>query len=211
MPAQYDPDAFTKRRGVYTATARYFFGTMYGIYHRLEVTGRDKLPPSPFIVVANHLSNNDPPLMSAVVGRPTAFLAKEELYDFPFVRQFCLYFGAISVDRDRPGPSTFKAVKKAFEAGWNLGLFIEGTRSKTPGMLGTPHEGPAYFARANKALIVPVGLVGTDKPWGKAYAHIGDPMEPKKDLQECTWDIMRALSELSGLSLPPTKEVDAKL
>jgi 1-acyl-sn-glycerol-3-phosphate acyltransferase len=212
MPAQFDPDAFTpQRRAVYIATARYFFGSMWAVYHRLEVTGRENIPDTPFVAVANHLSNADPPILATATERPLAFLAKKELYDVPGVRQFCLFMGAISVDRDKPEPSTFKAVKKAFAGGWNLGMFVEGTRNKTPGILSQPHEGPAYFARLNKVPLLPIGIVGTEKAWGKAYAHIGKPIAPSQDLAKTTWEIMEALSELTGFALPAQRELEAGL
>jgi 1-acyl-sn-glycerol-3-phosphate acyltransferase len=212
MSAIYDHNAFTPQRGkAYVATARYFFGTMYAIYHRLKITGRENIPDTPFVAVANHLSSADPPMLAHIIDRPMAFLAKEELYSVPGVREFCLFYGAISVHREKPGPSTFKAVKKAFAGGWNLGLFIEGTRTKTPGVLGTPHEGPAYFARLNNVPLVPIGIVGTDVSWGKAYAHIGKPIQPGQDLTAKTWEIMEALSELTGFDLPPRKEIDCSV
>lgn len=190
------------------ATARYFFGPLYAIYHRLEVTGRENIPDGPFVAVANHLSNADPPMLAVVTDRPLAFLAKEELYENSVLRNLILFYGAISIDRAKPEPSTFKAVKKAFSGGWNLGMFIEGTRNKTPGVLGMPHEGPAYFARSNKVPLVPIGIVGTNNPWGKAYARIGKPIEPSRDLEKTTWDVMDALSQLTGWALPPTHQID---
>lgn len=204
MPAIYDPNAFTPSRAVmYIATAKYFFAPIYAICHRLEVTGRENIPKEgPLVVVGNHLSNADPPLLAVATHRQLAFMAKKELFDIPGLKQWMMCYGAISVDRAKPEVSTFKAIKYVFDSGWNLGMFIEGTRNKTPGVLGQPHTGPAYFARANKATIVPVGIVGTNKPWGKAYARVGKPIQPSKDLDATTWEIMEALSGLTGFKLP---------
>lgn len=211
MPVLYDPKVFTPARTtVYRLTARYFFGPMWAIYHRLEYSGRENIPNTPCVIVGNHLSNADPPILSTVTDVPLAFLAKRELYDVPFLRQLILTYGAISVDRQKPEPSTFKAVRQVFKNNWNLGMFIEGTRNKNPGVLGKPHTGPAYFAWANKVPIVPVGIVGTGKPWAKAYAKIGKPIQPSADLEKTTWEIMEALSELTGFALPPREITDQK-
>jgi 1-acyl-sn-glycerol-3-phosphate acyltransferase len=203
MPAQFDKTAYTPvRRAIYMATARGFFAPLYSIYHRLTITGRENVPDGPFVAVGNHLSNADPPLLAVATLRPIAFIAKRELYEVPVLKQLILFYGAISVDRGKPEVSTFKAVKEVVKQGWSLGTFIEGTRNKTPGVLGQPREGAAYFARANKLPIVPVGIVGTNVRWGKAYARIGKPIEPSQDLSRTTWEIMEALSELTGFALP---------
>ncbi|HEY9792181.1 MAG TPA: lysophospholipid acyltransferase family protein [Candidatus Obscuribacterales bacterium] len=209
MPAQYDPKMITPgRRLLYRATADYFFAPLYFMKHRMQVTGRENLPEGPCVIVGNHLSNADPPLLAVASKKPVSFIAKEELYHVPgaggaFLRSLILTYGAISIDRDKPEVSTFKAVKEVFKNGWSLGMFIEGTRNKTPGVLGQPHEGPAYFARILKAPIVPMGIIGTNQKWGQGYVRIGKPLQPAHDLEDTTWRIMESLSELTGYALPP--------
>lgn len=181
------------------------------LYHRLEITGRENLPEGPAVIVANHQSMVDPPLLAAVTDRPVAFLAKKELFTVPGLKEWMICYGAISLDRDKPEKSTIKAVKNVFAHGWSLGLFIEGTRNKDPEVktLGLPHTGPAYFAKANKLPLVPVGIVGTNRRWGKAYAKIGKPITPSDDLEATTWEIMEVLSDLTGYSLPERRTVES--
>lgn len=208
MPVQYDPKAFTPfRTGIYMATARYFFGTWFAVQNRLEFSGRENIPPGSVVFVSNHLSNWDPPLVSKVVDRPVCYLAKKELYADKFFKSLVRFYGAISIDRDKPEVSTFKAVKEMLKAGWSLGMFIEGTRNKTPGILGLPHQGPAYFAKANKLPLVPVGIVGTNERFGKVHAKIGKPIQPSADLEKTTWEVMESLSELTGFQLPVRPQV----
>ncbi|MBX9723983.1 MAG: 1-acyl-sn-glycerol-3-phosphate acyltransferase [Candidatus Obscuribacterales bacterium] len=204
MPVEYDPNAFTPfRKGVYIATARYFFGTLFYFQNKLEYSGRENIPPGPCVFVSNHLSNWDPPMVSRVTDRPVSFLAKKELFSDKFFRNLVLTYGAISIDRDKPEKSTFKAVKEMLSKGWCLGLFIEGTRSKTPGILGQPQMGPAYFAKSNKLPVVPIGIVGSNIKNGKVVVKIGKPIAPEGSLDELSWKIMEALAELTGFQLPP--------
>ncbi|MBY0546440.1 MAG: 1-acyl-sn-glycerol-3-phosphate acyltransferase [Candidatus Obscuribacterales bacterium] len=205
MPTLHDKNAFTPFRAFYyLMTARYFFGPLFFFQNRLEFSGRENIPKEgPCVFVANHLSNWDPPIIARATDKPVSFLAKEELFTDKFFRNLVRAYGAISVNRDKPEPSTFKAVRDMLKKGWYLGMFIEGTRSKTPGQMGPPHLGPAYFAKANKLPIVPVGIVGTNVKNGKAYVRIGKPLEASKDLDETTWRIMEALSDLTGFKLPP--------
>jgi len=204
MPVEYDPKAFTPfRTAIYMATARYFFGTLFFFQNRLEFSGRENIPPGSCVFVSNHLSNWDPPMVSLAVDRPVSYLAKKELYSDKFFRNMVMAYGAISIDREKPEKSTFKAVKEMLAKGWCLGMFIEGTRSKTPGILGQPQMGPAYFAKSNKLPLVPVGITGSHIKYGKVVMKIGKPIQPEGSLEEISWKVMDALSELTGFQLPP--------
>ncbi len=208
MVALFDPQAYSPPRTMlYMVTARFLFAPLFILCHRLSVIGRENVPKGSFVAVSNHLSNSDPPLLTVATDRPIAFLAKKELYDVPVLKDLILTYGAISVDRSSPELSTFKAVKHMFRAGWSLGMFIEGTRNKTPGVLGQPHQGPAYFARSNRVPLLPIGITGTDRPWAKVVVRIGRPIEPSKDLDETTWKIMESLSQLTGSALPPKESL----
>lgn len=207
MPVEYDPKAFTPfRTAIYMATARYFFGPLFFWQNRLEFSGRENIPPGPCVFVSNHLSNWDPPMVSRVVDRPVSYLAKKELYSDKFFRSLVLAYGAISIDREKPEKSTFKAVKEMLAQGWCLGMFIEGSRSKTPGILGLPQMGPAYFAKSNKLPLVPVGIVGSNIKQGKVVMKIGKPIQPDGSLEEISWKVMQALAELTGFQLPSHAE-----
>ena len=153
--------------------------------------------------VSNHLSNWDPPMVSHATDRPVSYLAKKELYSDKFFRNLVLAYGAISIDREKPEKSTFKAVKEMLSQNWCMGMFIEGTRSKTPGILGQPQIGAAYFAKTNKLPIVPVGIIGSNIKNGKVYVHIGKPIQAEGSLDKITWKIMEAIAELTGFQLPP--------
>lgn len=207
MTVEYDKNAFSPfRTAIYIATARFFFGTIFAIQNRLEFSGRENIPPGPCVFVGNHLSNWDPPLISRVTDRPVSYLAKKELFTDKFFRNLVLAYGAISIDREKPEKSTFKAVKEMLSKGWCLGMFIEGTRSKNPGTLGPPQMGAAYFAKLNKLPIVPIGIVGTNVKRGKVVAKIGKPIPPEGTLEEISWKTMIALAELTGFDLPPAIE-----
>src|SRR5271154_6594699 len=171
-------------------------------YSRFQHTGRENITGrGPFLVVSNHLSYFDPPLLVISNGEPLIFVAKKELFQIPLFSKLIKFYGTVSIDRGKPSLASIRSVKKAFDAGWSVGIFIEGTRNKTPGILGHPHVGPAYFAWANKVPIVPVGLMGTNKRFGKASASIGKLIQPSADLEKTSWEIMQSLSELTGWQL----------
>jgi len=59
-------------------------------YFRIKIHGANKVPMSGgLIAVSNHASYFDPPILSNCVGRPVAFMAKEELFKIPEERSHC--------------------------------------------------------------------------------------------------------------------------
>ncbi|HEY9755444.1 MAG TPA: lysophospholipid acyltransferase family protein [Oculatellaceae cyanobacterium] len=198
--AEFNPATFTPfKKKVHVFTARYLLTPIYLVRNRIKVSGRENVPKDrPCLIVGNHISNFDPPLLCIATDVAMAYVAKEELFDVPILKHLINFYAAIPIDRDKPGKSTIKTVKKIFQAGWNVGMFIEGTRSKIPGQLGRPHLGAAYFAYSNNVPILPVGLVNMQKPWQQGEARIGEIFMPDKDLEKTTWETMERLSALTG-------------
>jgi 1-acyl-sn-glycerol-3-phosphate acyltransferase len=207
MTAQYDPNAFTPGRGALQAwVSRHILRPWFRLTNRVTVHGSANIPANgPLVVVSNHLSLVDPPLLAATCGRPLAYIAKEELFANPLLAWLIKFCGAISVNRSRPQLSTFKVARQLLDSGWAVVMFIEGTRNKTPGVLGQPHHGPAFCALSSNALILPVGVVGTERQFGQAVIRIGPAFKPSENIDETTWVIMEALAELTGYALPERK------
>jgi 1-acyl-sn-glycerol-3-phosphate acyltransferase len=194
---------------VQLATERFIVRPFYTFFKKLSVSGRENIPKDrPMLVVSNHLSLWDPPILSVATQKPICYIAKKELFDNAYLAKLIEVLGTVAIDRKKPTLSSIKKIKEAIKAGWSVGIFIEGTRSKIPGSLGQPHTGAAYFAHANKLPILPVGLVDTNKKGEKCYARIGEIIEPGPDLEAKTWEIMQALSGLTGYKLPHTRKVE---
>ena len=170
----------------------------------MKVYGKENIPKDkkPFIVMSNHLSNNDPPILSTALMIPIAYMAKKELFSVPFLRWAITKLGAFSVDREKVEKTTIKATKEIIEKNWCLGIFLEGTRNKTPGVLGQPNLGAAYIAKINNVQILPVGILGSNKPFGPVIVKIGKLFSPVEDLEKARWQCAEKLSELTGLELP---------
>ncbi|MCL0098225.1 1-acyl-sn-glycerol-3-phosphate acyltransferase [Dehalococcoidia bacterium] len=96
---------------------------------RWEVKGRENVPRNgPLIVVANHLSLIDPPLLSASVPRRVFFMAKEELFS-SWGAAFVRWFGAFPVRRGTLDRKALRQAMQVLERGQTLGMFPEGKRS----------------------------------------------------------------------------------
>ena len=172
----------------------------------MKVIGKENMPKDrkPFIVMPNHLSNLDPPLVSAALKVFIAYMAKEELFSMPVVGFLVKILGAFSVNREKVEKTTIKAAKELIENGWCVGVFLEGTRSKTEGVLGKPNVGAPYIASLTGVPILPVGIIGSNKPFGPITVKIGKLFYPEQDLEAASWQCAKKLAELTGFKAPST-------
>lgn len=141
--------------------ARFVFGIVFRLIYRQRVYGRGLLPErGPLIICSNHINWRDP--IAVGIALPLRykikFMAKKELFHNP-VMAFLLKRAAFPVDREK---ADFGAIRRAFkilEGGGVIGLFPEGTRSKT-GKLQKLQEGTALIAGRSGAPVLPVLVVG---------------------------------------------------
>lgn len=128
-----------------------------------EVTGRENVPErGPYIIVVNHMSKADPPLLFlALPTMKLRFFAGEKWERHPLFNPVMKAMGVIYINR---GEVDRKALREAMEAlrdGSIFGLAPEGTRSRV-GQLIKAKDGAAYLASRANVPLVPIGLTNTD-------------------------------------------------
>ncbi|PLZ81053.1 1-acyl-sn-glycerol-3-phosphate acyltransferase, partial [Fischerella thermalis WC217] len=83
---------------------------MLHVYFRGKIYGAENVPLSgPLVVVSNHASNYDPPIVSNCVRRPVAYMAKEELFKIPVLKQAIELYGAYPVSRGTSDRTAIRA------------------------------------------------------------------------------------------------------
>ncbi|MBP1969626.1 1-acyl-sn-glycerol-3-phosphate acyltransferase [Virgibacillus natechei] len=144
---------------------------------RIKVIGKENIPKEgPVIICSNHISNMDPPVVGITSPRDIYFMAKGELFEKRFLGKLLLWVHAFPVKR---GLSDRNALRKGLGILGNnetLGLFPEGTRSKT-GELGEPLAGAGFFALRSNAIIVPCAIIGPYKVGKRLTVIYGQPMD----------------------------------
>ena len=134
----------------------------YG-YFRGRVYGQENVPKKyPLVVVSNHASYFDPPLLASCIGRPVAFMAKEELFKVPLLKEGIRLYGAYPVKRGAGDRSAIRSALTALKYGWLVGIFLQGTRT-IDGGIDDPKLGAAMIAAKAQVPLLPVSLWGTEK------------------------------------------------
>ncbi len=195
---------------------RYFYGIRLKFVYRIEVHGLENVPKdNKYIVCANHLSTLDPPMLAAVMPRRISFMAKQELFDIPFIRWWLDWLGAFAVNRESLSPSTIKTVMEIKKSKWVFGIFPQGTRG-IPGTISGVTKGFAGLAKITKCDVLPVGIIGTDEvkriPFsGKIIVRIGKPIPYSDKPEEVVEKWIDAIQELTGFKYVPQNDDNKNL
>ena len=129
----------------------------------LKVSGRENIPPEgPFIIVINHMSKADPPLLLlAFPPMELRFFAGEKWESHLLFGPIMKVMGAIYINRGEVDRRALREALQALQNGSIFGLAPEGRRSRV-GHLIEARDGAAYLASRSGVPLLPVGVVNTD-------------------------------------------------
>ena len=201
------------------------FGRLvWPLFGRVELRGLEHLQglTGPVLLVANHVSNADPPLIGSyvtpAVGRRIYWLGKQEALDWPILGKLIAWNAVIGIRRGAGDVDAFRTAKRVLDQGHVLIVFPEGTRSPSGALQGAK-EGTTILALRSGARIVPIGVTGTRAVWprGQKVPHpgrrrivlsVGEPFtvsvagsgaDRRQAQVDATTEIMRRIAAL----LPP--------
>ena len=128
----------------------------------VRIRGMDNLPPDDCVVVANHASYLDGPLLKGYLPWRFNFVIKGEMRDFGPAHFLLRRSGSKFVERTDVAGSTRDArqIVKAALAGESLGFFPEGTFQAEPGLLRF-RPGAFVAARKSEMPVVPIAIGGS--------------------------------------------------
>ena len=183
------------------------------LFFRLERRGREHVPlTGALLLVSNHVSVLDPPLIGATAPRPLYFLAKEELFRVPLLGRLFHAVNARPVKRDGTDARALKSALRLLGEGKAILIFPEGTRGRGE-RLGESKPGAGMLAVMSGAAVVPVYISGTERalPRGRALPRLakvrvafGPPLHFKaaigdarrESYREASAEMMRAIMQL---------------
>jgi 1-acyl-sn-glycerol-3-phosphate acyltransferase len=192
---------------------------------RPRILGRENIPKTgPVILASNHLSFVDSLVIPLTAPRRVQFLAKSSYFTGTgftgwVSRTFFTAIGAVGVERGagQAAQDALDAGRRILEADSAFAIYPEGTRS-LDGRLYKGRTGVAWLALTTGAVVVPVGLVGTQEiqPVGAKFPRIrkvtvafGAPIdvsthgtaESGRARRKATDEIMAAIHALTGQEL----------
>lgn len=181
---------------------------------RLEARGREHVPRAgPLLLVSNHVSVLDPPLIGGAAPRQLYFLAKEELFRIPLFGRLIHAVNARPVRRDGADSRALRSTLRLLGEGKAILIFPEGTRGRGDGRLGESKPGAGMLAVMSGAPVVPVYVSGSERalPRGAALPRpakvrvtFGPPLHfkaaredgRKEQYREAGAEMMRAIAQL---------------
>ena len=172
-----------KRRNPIYVIGRVLAIPLFKLLFFYQVNGKKNLPKEgPFIVCCNHISNWDPAILTMTQKRQIYYMAKAELFENKFFAWLIRQLGAFPVHRGAGDTNAINEAEEVVRDGRLLGIFIEGTRSKTGEFL-RPKSGPSIIAQKMNVPVIPVCITPKNKKikvFQKVTISWGKPMTPEE-------------------------------
>jgi len=197
---------------IYQLVSKLFVLPIYKFVFKGHLLGAENIPQKDaFIMVSNHGSLLDPPLLGHALGRNISFMAKAELFKIPILGSVIKACGAYPVKRGIADKNTIKTACEKLSNDNCIGIFIDGTRQKN-GRVNKPKQGAALLAFKNKKLLLPVAIVNSHRLirfkfciplFSKIVIKVGKPVQPpqsssRDDLNNLTMHLRDNINNLIG-------------
>ena len=197
---------------IYKFVSQIIVFPIYKFVFKGQLTGKENIPQKgSFIMVSNHGSLLDPPLLGHALGHNISFMAKAELFKVPFLGFIIQACGAYPVKRGVADKNTIKIACEKLANNNCIGIFIDGTRQKN-GRVNKPKQGAALLAFKNQKLLLPVAIVNSHKLirfrffvpfFSKIVIKVGQPVQPpqsssKAELNSLTIHLQDNINNLIG-------------
>ncbi len=134
---------------------------------KVTVSGLENLPTGGYLLMSNHQSYFDIPVLLAATGIPFGFVAKSSVHYIPIIGSWMRRIHCVSINRDDPRgamATLLDSCVSQLHAGHPVCIFPEGTRS-AGGEIKPFKKGGFVTAEHAKAPIIPVVIEGTYGLW----------------------------------------------
>jgi len=182
--------------------------------HRFRAEGLEHLPRTGgVLIVANHQSFLDIPVLAVGTPRHVAFVARETLARSRFLAFLMRESGCVLIKRGAADRAALEAMIGHLEGGDCVGVFPEGTRT-ADGEVGVFRGGALVAARRAGVPLVPAAILGAYEAWprsrrlprpGAIRLRFGPPIPADRDaLDQARGRIIEFLAESRrGRAGPP--------
>ncbi len=189
--------------------------------YRIQAYGTENVPNGKVIVAPNHASFLDHFFAGAAVRRHIQFMAKSQLFNNPLSTYIYKHGGTYPVRRGHADEEAFKTSFAILQRGGAIGMYCEGSRSRTGKVGSEAKSGIGRLAIESGAPVVPVAILGSHQvrnwkrlEFPKIVVRYGKPIkfpqmdDPPRELQQQAADeILGRIRELHAEleAAPPGK------
>jgi len=183
------------------------------LFYRLKVEGAEHVPlEGGCVIVCNHNMGPDYFLLGVSTPRQIHFMGKVEIFSYhPIIARLLMWAGVFPVQRGKQDRVALERAVELVREGRLLGMYPEGTRSRT-GQLQRGKSGAARIAMAANAPVIPVVVINSAQVFKSPFrrprvaVRFAEPLIWQGDLSDdpsaarafTDW-IMRSMAEM----LPP--------
>ena len=151
-------------------TIRFCLWLLTHTVYRITIIGQEHVPfRGPALLVCNHVSHVDGPLVGACVQRFIRFLVYKPIYDLPLLHPLMRMMKAIPIGSGRNAVGAVEQARRELQDGHVVCIFAEGAISRTGNMLPFKRG----FERIVEGLDVPIVPVYLDRVWGSIFSFKG--------------------------------------
>lgn len=170
-----------------------------GFVYRTRYIGFENIPKTgPVVLIANHVSYVDGPIIDVACGRHVRYIIDEDIYNLPVVHHMMVLNGSIPIAPNRRSvEAAFDMISEGLKKGDAICIFPEGFLTYTGG-LGRFRHGIESIIKRDPVPVVPIALSGL---WGsvfsRKYLRSSFRWWPRK------WG--RKVTAICGSAIPPEK------
>jgi len=155
----------TRAHRVWYEVVRAFLWLVGLVCFRVRCGGRENVPATGgVLILGNHQSLLDPPLMGMVIPREINYVARDTLFDNKLLAPFIRSVNAIPIDREGLGLAGLKETLRRLKRGEMVILFPEGTRTPN-GEMQPLKPGFSALVKRTGACILPMAIEGSYQAW----------------------------------------------
>ncbi len=136
------------------------FWGLFRVLFRVHIEGVEHIPAPPYLVVHNHVSIADPPLVLSFWPVAMEAIGARDLWYRPGQNWLVRLYGTIPVNRNGYDRTVLERMVAALQSGRPVLMAPEGGRSHVPGMREA-HPGVAFVVDRARVPVLPVGVTGT--------------------------------------------------
>ena len=151
-------------------TIRYIVLQFVRLWYGLRVYGLENVPAEGgLLVVSNHITALDPPVVGISFPRVMSFMAKKELFESRLFGFIIRHLYAFPVDREGNASGAVKESIRRLRAGACLVIFVQGTRNADEGQV---FDGASFIAQRANVPLLPAAIWREGRQFNIRYGEV---------------------------------------